>query len=969
MTRLVIRHLFCLIIIFALGQRAQAQTFVDASQLILSPPAAGVSFSAITVADFNGDGRTDIYHPGRLYRQQVDGTYLDILLNSGITIEGQFPLVALPGDRNADGLLDLAILDQLPGSRYYDNVNAEQYRLANGERSLSIQTLSTGGVWADFDVDGRLDLFVGASDGQNQLYLSNILGTFTNASDFKLTSSAPGGCGLAIADWDGDLDLDVYVAACLGTNVNSLMEYDSVRDRFTDRAGAEGVQSFRYSYSAVWLDYDNDGWQDLFVVNARFDVENGRNQLYRNLGGTSFQEVAEGAGVAGGPSTPRRGSAAADFNNDGWTDLYVTLDSGRHQLYMNQGDGTFLERGLGVLPGTPGTSIATAADVNDDGWIDLIYGLPAGHTLLLNGGENNWTKIALRHPGQNRRGIGARIQIKAGGLTQTKQMVPGGGGVSQSMESELHFGLGAAAILDEVTVSWQDGSVDVLTNLPANQRLTIARGGSLNSPPESFALTSPPDAAFFDTSATAIGFAWAPAADNEPVTYTLSVQGPGTRLRFPDLTRAQIALPTELLAPDQVYTWSVVASDGLSASPGQGTRVFTFGDPQRAASTLVAPAIFDFGFPEMSDGQARFMDIDGDLDLDLLVLGLTDQGPRGALYKAVDQGVITTTGGAEFIFKGLVDTGTAIDAVLEPTLATGDYDGDGDTDAVVSGLDRDSGLPSITLYRNVDGSLLAEAINIAARWGGPITISDIDGDGDGDLLVSGSTVTQTPFLPSTIVYRNNGTGLDEWAILPGAMFGSADWADVDGDGDLDLALLGDADTGLPQGSLYENDFGTFVQHQLPGLELVFSSAAWGDYDADGLADLLVSGGRVSPDLLEAQTALFHQDTPWTFSRLVTPLNDVLGGVATWGDYENDGDLDIIISGGTDLFGEKTGRVFRNQNGLFVAELDFQGTLGGDMTTGDYNQDGDLDFMVLGLGADGNPTILFFINQQVAEPVP
>ena len=951
----VILALFC--------PAASAQTFTDASNRFLSVP-AGVS--AVTVADLNGDGRTDVYTPGMLFHQQTDGTYRNVMESSKITVEGLGPLIMLPNDVSGNGLMDIVILNQAPGSRYFDNVNGYWYRLANGERNLSVQTLSIGGVWGDFDVDGRTDLFMGSADGQNQLYLRSLDHTFINVSQTKQTQSAPG-CSMAVADFDRDLDLDVFIGSCGG--MNSMLVYDTVRDRFNNFASNLRLQGFRTSRAAVWLDYDNDGWMDLFVLNQRQDIENGDNYLYRNQGGTAFEDRAAAAGVDGVlvDSRTRQRAAAADFDNDGWTDLFVTATDAPDRLFLNQGDGTFLDTGNSLLPYEPESTVFTAADVNNDGWIDILYGDPAGHHLFLNSGTNNWTKIGLRRQGGNPLGLGARVEVTTAAGTQTKQMVPGGGGLSQGVEPVIHFGLGQAEIIDQVVVTWQDGTRDVLTNVPVNQELTIAFGGFLNNPPAPFDLVSPPDAAFYDTTTSSITFNWAEAVDTDNLSYTLTIDGPGTRFTAPDLAGTQFLLDTEFLGRDQVYTWTVHAYDGFSGRPAIRTRSFTFGDPARAVGTLAEPALYPGNLPAMSAGSGEFIDVDGDLDLDLFVVGHVGSQPAGGVFRAVDQGVATTNAG-EFIFKGLANSGMGVDGVLDARMSAGDLDGDGDVDVIVSGR-RQDGTTRLTVYVNVDGSLNSGALAINARWGGPIQLRDVDGDGDGDVLISGSTRGTPPYEPTTLLYRNEGSAFTEWAEFPGAMFGAAEFVDADGDGDLDLALSGDTGHGLGHTAVYRNDGDTFARIDLPVPGLLYASADWGDFDQDGRPDLLLSGGTLSPDLMEGTTTLLRQVAPFQFEVVFSPLTRILAGRAVFGDYEGDGDLDILVSGSSTPLGERIGRVFRNQEGRYVAELDFQGALNGDLIIGDYNVDGDLDFLVLGIGPDGNPSVQFFINQQVAEPVP
>jgi len=259
-------------------------------------------------------------------------------------------------------------------------------------------------------------------------------------------------------------------------------------------------------------------------------------------------------------------------------------------------------------------------------------------------------------------------------------------------------------------------------------------------------------------------------------------------------------------------------------------------------------------------------------------------------------------------------------------------------------------------------------------WGGSAEWGDVNGDGLMDLLLSGATNKVQPYEPITDVFinNNNQSYVRADAGLPGVAFGEAAWADIDGDGDLDVALTGDRGNGDFHSGIYINNGiatgGTFSLDgtQLP--ELVGGSVTWGDVDADNEPDLLITGGKLGPRMLAGITEMYVNDSG-IFSKHPFPFDGVVTGRAIWGDYENDGDEDIFVVGARSPLGETVGRLYRNVDGQFAAELDVKGFVHATAAFGDYNQDGDMDLIAFGIDSQGNNSVTFYINQQVPEPVP
>jgi hypothetical protein len=306
---------------------------------------------------------------------------------------------------------------------------------SHGEYFLP-EIIGAGGALLDYDLDGDLDVLLvqgttldasrapeavrsplpagqlpGTRLFRNDLPAGGGLPRFTDVTERSRLRFAGYGMGAAVGDYDNDGDPDVYLTAF---GPNALLRNDG--GRFTDVTAAAGVGDDRWSTSASFFDYDRDGDLDLFVANyvdftvagnkKCFDAAGARDycmpsvyrpvpdRLFRNDGGGRFTDVTEAAGIlqADGPGL---GVAAADFDGDGWSDLFVANDGAANQLWMNRRDGTFVDRGLvsGTAynaEGLPEGSMGVAAgDFDGDGDEDLfVTNLPREtNTLYVNDGK------------------------------------------------------------------------------------------------------------------------------------------------------------------------------------------------------------------------------------------------------------------------------------------------------------------------------------------------------------------------------------------------------------------------------------------------------------------------------------------------------------------------------------------------------------------------------------------------------
>jgi len=288
-----------------------------------------------------------------------------------------------------------------------------------GKRYLP-ETLGAGCAFFDFDGDGWPDiLLINGKDWTPRsrrslpaLYHNNRNGTFTDVTAGSGLDIEMYGMGVAIADYDNDGRDDVYITALEGDR----LFHNEGNGKFRDVTKSAGIQNASFGTSAAWLDYDRDGKVDLFVANyVEWKPENDlwcsldgstksyctpesykgtRSKLFHNLGGGRFEEVGQRAGV-GDPTSKSLGITVLDYNGDGWPDLFVANDTQPNKLYRNLGNGTFREEGMtaGVAYGEDGVARgamgADAADYDRSGRPHLLVGNFSNQMLGLYHNEGN----------------------------------------------------------------------------------------------------------------------------------------------------------------------------------------------------------------------------------------------------------------------------------------------------------------------------------------------------------------------------------------------------------------------------------------------------------------------------------------------------------------------------------------------------------------------------------------------------
>ena len=428
------------------------------------------------VADYDNDGYSDVYitafGPNVMFRNNGDGTFSDVTGKARVG-DSRWGTNCAFGDYDRDGDVDLYVANYVnfdektvkprgsndncrymgvdvfcgpiglsgqPDVLYRNNGDGTFMDVTEKAGIRDPNYYGFGVLFSDFDNDGWPDIYVANDSQPNLLFHNKRDGTFSevgllSGSALNEAGRAQSGMGVAAGDYDGNGYLDIFVTN-FARDTNTL--YKNLGNMFfidtTVAAGLGEISLSHLGWGANFADFDNDGLPDIFVANGHVYPQVDalkvgqtylqRKEVYRNLGNGKFEEVAHSSpDLLMGKSS--RGSAVADYDNDGDLDVLVVNLNDRPSLYRN--------------------------DANN---------------------KNHWIAFRLEGTRSNRDAIGARIEIETNGKKKVSEVRSGGSYLSHD-DLRVHFGLGDATAVDHVRIRWPNGNTQELGGFDADQLVTL----------------------------------------------------------------------------------------------------------------------------------------------------------------------------------------------------------------------------------------------------------------------------------------------------------------------------------------------------------------------------------------------------------------------------------------------------------------------------------------------------------------
>ncbi len=437
----------------------------------------GIGYSMGAAAgDYDNDGFTDLYVTGvnhnQLFHNNGDGTFTDVTSKAGVA--GMVPKLGKAWsvaagwfDYNNDGLLDLFVVNYLnygigtaklcvqdghpaycspvdflgtPNILYRNNGDGTFTDVSEQSHISQYVGKGMGVAFADYDNDGFTDIFVSNDTFENYLLHNKGDGTFTNVAlsagvAYNASGNAIAGMGADFRDIDNDGKPDIYETAMVG---EGFPLYRNLGDgQFQDVSSTAGLTAMTgrlTGWGVGIFDFDNDGNKDLFIANSDI-LDNSMelahrpfavsNRVFRNKGNLSFEDASSRAGTSFQVAAPHRGAAFGDLNNDGRIDAVVTVLNGPAEIWINRSTE-----------------------------------------------QNHWIILKLVGVKSNRDGLGTKIKITTSSGVQYNHATTAVS-YNSSSDKRAHFGVGAAAIVDAIELTWPSGIRQVLKNVKVDQILTV----------------------------------------------------------------------------------------------------------------------------------------------------------------------------------------------------------------------------------------------------------------------------------------------------------------------------------------------------------------------------------------------------------------------------------------------------------------------------------------------------------------
>ncbi len=945
------RKLLLSLIIVAFSLSAISQSFTQVSTAMI-----GTNDDAAEWGDYDNDGDLDLFNSGRIYKNNGNNSFV---LQSSISIPYFIICKADWGDYNNDGFLDIAICGRQSANAlivtkiYKNNGNNTFTELSN----LTLSGLWEGDIeWGDLDNDGDLDLFVcGRISNGSYITEGNLYENLGNNSFQLKQSISPFQNSFELGDYDNDGDLDI-----LKNSIISHLIYKNDGDWKFDAIYDNILYTSGYGGYCKWIDFDSDGDLDYVLFN---NTGNGYNVLLgKNIGNDAFD--LDGTNAYNAANTY---CGFGDFNNNGSIDIAISSSTG---IWIIERSGSsYTSSFITPLGGTDGT--ISCADINNDNKLDFIltgFTTYVTNVFFINNDTNS--NLSPQQPIINSVDVNGRdFAINFSAPFDDKTL-------SQALTYDYYLeNTTSSTILHYPNANVNTGLRSKATKGQNNKSQIIINGLNYNMN----------DTLLFKVQAIDLLYAGSQFSQMDTIVVPLlaycgkdTVIDEGASFqRVAEDNSSTSSLPLS-------YQWSPyigLSNDTISNpvfSPSITTTytltISTVGSI--ASDTLIVYVKNNIyqtvvnGISSANSGNVSWINLDGDSLLDISII----TGNQG---NSVAASLLRNTGNGNFTPLSNIN----LPSLQSPNSIWGDVNQDGFMDVFINNYNVGSG--SVTqLYFGNGSSTFVNSNNSFINLGSATTsMYDVDNDGDLDLLIMGWPTNNNN--PTSRLYINNmpdSLGFTEKQLfgISALNNGSIDWGDYNNDGYADIIITGSHLATVNETTkIYKNNGdGTFTEEPQDFLvDVHYGDAKWGDYDSDGNLDFALCGKVNNKSI----TQIYRNEGSNVFALQNTiSLLNVRDGSVHWGDYDNDGDLDLLLSGSDGYGASATGvtRIYRNEGkNIFIDQLDT--ALGGLSKStsyfGDYDNDNDLDIITYGKMANGYNTTRIYKNsialQNTAPSIP
>jgi predicted nucleotidyltransferase len=916
----------------------------------------GVRYTSIAIADYDNDQDLDILMAGSSISKN---RILMLYNNDGTGVFSKVEDFSIPSishydiewlDLNNNSYLDLIItgLDTHSNLMTYFYINQKNNEFSEiNNNSIVFRAIDQG----DYDNDGDMDIIsLGGVNNESPILYNNNGGQFTKVSNVFNLNISYGEFEWADINNDGCLDLFFMYESMMMMEFNYKFFFQTKTAQFIENTSNTFLN--RASEFFDFADYDNDSDLDL-LVNIYDESWNSHLKLFPNNGSGVFSEADSITLTAINPSA----SSWGDFDNDGFSDLIIIGKSKNNNsstfLYRNVGNGVFTELSdvelIGIHQGT-----VCFGDFDNDKDLDIII---SGRTddgqletkIYTNNSKNNTIPSTPTDLTSN---VFGSVTLSWSASSDSETISPGLSyhvliNKNAGEPSSISFDNGYRKIVKEGSTR----KLELTTRLPYGtyfwtvQAIDTAYAGSPFAPEQSFSIVSPSPGDSgkitpVDITTNSVQLKWM-TASNDTTPYSDLMY-----MVYVSTVDYGYQVNNWINDGEPINSWETNISTQKIENLTQDTEYFCTvlvkdadGDINIYNAVSVIPRLFteqkDIVLTALMESSSIWADYDADQDLDIIIYGKTFE------YEYTTT-IYNNLGANNFA----VLTNSSLAGLKYGDFSMADFDKDEDLDFINTGDNSSSTVTMLYKNNTTNFNVLNDVYIQGAKYS-DIVWADLNNDGNLDLIVTGY-LSSRKIATQIFQYIGNNQFIEimDHNVM-GVQNGAIEVADLNNDGLLDILIAGYSDSGRII-KIYQNHKGfTFNEVSASNFDPVYyCSIHCGDYNNDGFLDILLTGDNSSQSIMK----IYQNTKNMEFVELSEiNLSGIKEGNASWGDYDNDGYLDILLMGRDNNYKPITKIYKNNQNNTFeeLNDIHFEAMYEGEISWGDYDNDNDIDILATG----------------------